>query len=376
MECWLESMARDGWMLTKGSAPWGRVTFVETQPTPAAYRLIPLKKRGDDQPHPYFIQDMEKIDWEYVRKWGEFFIFRSFDAAPQEPYPSPETQAADLDPVKKRTVQNLLWTVVLEVFLVALVAYTGYTRFLLSMLCLRMGLVSLTIAAGACIWLLINPICNLRKLTSLQARIRSGQGMNRNADWRKYARRNRFLKVAGYILTILLCFSSLLLNLTEKYEQKPLSEFPGEPPFATLEELMPADTDVTAENFLDGYYLQGRGIFIPRVLHWWSGINAVYEADDYSTAGIMDVQYLEAPSPGLAQAMAKDLTRSSFRNLPLNIPFLEDIDVDYIAGGDFQGTRVIMAQGSHVLVVRFTMGDKNGNFTLENWLRKTAEKLR
>lgn len=376
MEGWLESMALNGRMLVRRSALWGRVTFLETDPTVASYRLIPLKNRGDDQPHPYLIQDMEKIGWEYVRKWDEFFIFRNLEDSPQEPWSSPETQAADLEPVKKRAVQSLLWAIFLMVCLAALVAYTGYSRLLLSMLCLKTGLVSLTIGAGACIWLLINPICNLRRLTTLQTRIRSGQGQNRHTDWQKHARRNRCLKIAGYAMVVVLCFSSSIMNLTEKYGQKPLSDFPGEPPFATLDELAPEDASVTVENFLDGYYLQGRGIFIPRVLHWWSGVNAVYTDDDYSTAGIMDVQYLEAPSPALALAMAKDLTRSSFRNLPLNIPFLEDIDVDYIAGGNFQSPRVIMAQGNHVLVVRFTMGDKNGNFTLENWLRKTAEKLR
>lgn len=224
--------------------------------------------------------------------------------------------------------------------------------------------------------MLILPILNFRKITTLQKKIRSGQELNRNTDWQTHARRNRFLKVAGQVLVILLCSSSLILNLTEKQEQKPLSDFPGDPPFATLEELMPEDENVVAENFLDGYYFQGRGIFIPRALYWWSGMAAVYEDNDYSTAGIMEVQYLEAPNSAMALAMAKDLTRSSFRNLPLDIPFLEDIDVDYIAGGDFRGTRVIMAQGNHVIRARFTMGDINGNFTFENWLRKTAEKLR
>lgn len=374
MEGWLEQMARDGWLLTRRSDLWGRLAF--HRGGPAAYRLIPAEKRGDEEPNLMLKEDLQKLGWDYVQKWEGFFIFRSQSPVLREPCSDPSQLASALERAKGRHGLSLLAGLGVLVFLALAWLIDGPTRFILVFLPLRLNWLAPVILVLLILCLFLPPVLGLRNLSALQKKLRSGAALNRRRDWPRCARRVRLMKaVSGAVLLLAIGFSAYL-NFGKALDQYPLKAFPGEPPFATLEELAPEGEEAALSHFTDGYFKQGRGLFIPQVICWWDVGFADYADGTQVTPGIMDIEYIEAPSPRLALAMARDLTRSYASNTQPDLPFLEAVQADYKAAVFHRGVRVILAQGSHVVSARIDLGDSKGNFTFENWVNATLEKLK
>lgn len=373
MESWLHDMAMDGWLLTNCTALFGRLVFREEAADHVSYRLIPVRERGEDQPNGFFLEDMRKLGWEFVRKWEEFFVFRSFDPTAKEPYSTLERLAADLDLVKKRLRQQIYCGILVILILFGMIWWQGPTLLLISMMTRKLGWLFPALLILICLALLLPPIRAVRGLRDLQSKLRSGQPLNHQKG--RHAQPARLWNTFVWSLPLLIMFFSLYSNLGEKSERYPLADFPGDPPFATVEDLAPDET-VTCDHFNSGYFRQGRGLFIPRAIQWWDVGYASYADGTPITPGLMDIEYIEAPNHTMAMAFARDLARRSRGGSRPDLPLLNGLDADFADAIFRNGVRIILAQGNHVVSARIDMSDIKGNFTLENWARTTVEKMK
>lgn len=368
MESWLTDLADQGWLLTEETALRGRLVFREEASDHTAYRLIPCQTWGDDAPTGFFQEDMRNLGWLFVRRWEEFYIFRSFDPTSKEPYSSPESMIADLELVKKRQWRTIAIGIGLIAVAIGALIWGSATSLLIEM---ATGILSwlFPLMALLCFALyFIQPIRAIRHLNSLQKNLRSGIPPDRRKNWKSGARWTWLADAAHTAIWILFLFSTLTLNFGDEPARRPLTEFPGQPPFVTLTEV--AD-NVRQDS---GYYQLHEGTLFPVIIQWTEH-GAVVDADGSDAFGFLDLQYVEAPNEWLATAMAKDLASANSRGGTVQL--LPQFGLDYAAGTNKNGLiRVILAEGSQVVCARFTMGKASADFDLEHWTELMVEKLK
>ena len=89
IQTWLEDLAREGLLLEKEGFFGGIFTFLKTTPQRATYRLEPIQKKQsffDDinRPEPDIIELSGQLGWDFLVRYGIFYIYRSTDPHPRE----------------------------------------------------------------------------------------------------------------------------------------------------------------------------------------------------------------------------------------------------------------------------------------------------
>ncbi len=110
---WLEAQAQKGLFLDPEGYVLGMFQFQRGEPRDAKYRLEPIPDRSAvypieaNDPEPEFLEISGAFGWEYLAKYKEFYIYRSFDPEARELNTDPEIQAMALEEVKKRSFYSL-----------------------------------------------------------------------------------------------------------------------------------------------------------------------------------------------------------------------------------------------------------------------------
>lgn len=304
---WLEDLAKEGLLLDKDTPFFGFYTFVRTAPQTARYRLEPAAKAqtfwdGDPgKPREEAQSLYEALGWEYVTRYGDFFIYRSFDPQARELHTDPEIQAMALNVIKKRQRSTLLS----EILLVAVYGCFGVLRYPAG-ITIAMGLPVALVLYIFFLTMVIRPAYILWKLQILRKQLLRGEAIHRKKDWKSHALRRRVLRLVPGILFGLVLLFSLAAKIVDETQEILLEDFSGDPPFVTIGDLNP-----------DGTYQQKSLNYANRMRQWrswpfvdnweWYEFASIVLSDGTAVSGPLDVKYSKALSPVLAEQFAREL---------------------------------------------------------------------
>jgi len=252
IQAWLEDMAAQGLVLEADGIFLGIFTFQKTMPWKHRYRLTPIKEKkgfftdsadGPDEEEQEF---SKRCGWEYLVRYGSFYIYRATGPEARPLHTDPSVHALALGAVKREKRSAILSTI-LNFIICSLVSHELFNFFRSGAV---IGLAFLLSMIGFGSWLIGSSIAAVVRLSRYQKRLRNGDGLEQAKNWKKNAPWVRCVKLLP-ILCILVFFTGWMHSLSMAYNNIPLSEYPQDPPFAVLENVFPeAEIDRTA-NFGD-----------------------------------------------------------------------------------------------------------------------------
>ncbi len=392
LESWLTDLASEGLYLKKEGFFAGIAAFEQDVPQPVRYRLEAAPNStsmwsdnwGD--PPPEAVALSEEFGWEYVDKYGDFYIYRTFDPQARELNTDPAVQALTLKAVAKRQRSSLisliLWIIVYPIL---------FIRFCPVLVMLSMGSIFCLFTFFLVLYLITESFLRLRHFTRLRKTLLAGERIHHKKDWRKQAARKRLTK----LLTVAACVAWLIWIASLwsadilKTNETPLSEYTGDPPFSTL-------ADLDQEEVFD-YKRTVLGIS-NTIKEWgdpiapknikWEELATVHYQDGTSLDGSLYVDYHSTAAPFLARALTREYEqfdsrgshyfRTSERYCPLPLP---DLGIDYaVAYRDHLGFETIVLQQEnqvlHISFIQHSGTDDARRRSLGDWATLYAAELK
>lgn len=352
-QSWLEDLAREGLiLLKKDSILLGIATFTRQAPQPLRYRLEPTPKAAGstndyDTPDHRAVEMNEAFGWEYVTRYGQFYIYRCADPHAPELHTDPQLQELSLKALKKRTRNALLWSILNLLFL-------GWLNLGCILTIAAAFLGTLLIAGGLLLVLesFLSRLYELIHLKKLCDKMKQGQSPTGQADWKKgrfLFRVKRILEVILPLLWFIACFTSKADGeyLLQDYD-KPL-------PFATLEQVFPEEEVILDDAFVDSDIILYSDILIPETMEYSFYGDVRFDRFDTAYAYI-HVNYHRTVSPRIARQLAKEYvwhaTRQDlfFFRSDWSYYDVSGVEADYITCFN-QGYNVILilAKGNEII---------------------------
>lgn len=246
MQAWLEEMAAKGMILGKEGIFPGIVAFEKTTPKKIRYRLI-ASEHNPKQSRPYRyapIPDQEtqsfhrEFGWEYIATRRDFHIYACTDPNAPEMETDPLVQAMAYEQAIRREKLDVMGYTLLVAVNALLLGWQFYDFLMGNTYRFRtyhawIGLM----------WLfyLVPHIRGFRQLRLRQKLLREGQPLPTSPGYRKTAP-GYWLSLAGKALLIAALFLTVFHTPSAVYPQQDwisLSDYRGEIPFATMQELLP-----------------------------------------------------------------------------------------------------------------------------------------
>lgn len=380
LESWLEDMAEEGLFLTEDGFFCGFGFFHREEPRKAKYRLQASESQGgffsdDYEPLTEEQELSEALGWEYVTRNGEFYIYRSMSENVRELNTDPEVQAITMKMVQKRQY-NSLFNCVLWMILYPLLKKNGAV--VLPMLYMKSWF--FLFSAVLILWFFFGSVRKLIHYTRLRKKLKNGEQLNREKNWKKRA----WLYPAKNVLLIVLCciWGCLVLaniHRTVLFEDEiPLKEYTGNPPFATMADIALGQS----------YELQSVSYF-NTVTEWsdvlapvnfiWEEYAQIQVSEDRAVSGLWDVNYHEVKWEWMAKLLAADYYRLD-QERDFELLGELDLGIDYAVAylDDIHIPRVVLRHGKKVLHGSFHeySYEQETYFSLEEWAEILAEGLK
>lgn len=373
IQIWLEDMAARGKVLEKDGFFLGLACFRRTQPQKRKYRLQAVQKeagllsdRGDG-PEDLELELAEDFGWEYVARWGSFYIYTTADPAASELHTDPAVASIALRTVIRRErwalVDALFWAVLYPLCVIR----GGVVSTMLAM-----GTLWTAVTAGLLLTKLAGSIAALVHLRRLRKNYsRPGDG---GVSWQSRGRRYNLGRLLTLALT-LACLIGFLQTWSDDLlgsEEMPLAEFSGDVPFATMEELFSGDFTAYSYDWTNTVRRWSEPV-APE--NWvWDQTGQVKRPDGTVFSGGLEVNYHVLANELLARQLAWECyiqyrLERDFELLEISLP-----QVDYAVAlrGQLHFDTVILRQGNTVLVAQMY---QTGTETvpLEQWAAILAE---
>lgn len=379
VESWLEDLAKEGLLLVKDTPFFGFYSFIRTAPQTVKFRLEPAVKAqgfwdGDPGTPKEEAQDLyAELGWEYVTRYGEFFIYRSSNPHARELHTDPEIQAMALTAIKKRQ-----WhTLAAEILLVVFYACFGILRYPMGITIAMGGLAALAFYIYFLI-MVIRPAFVLWKLHKLRRQIVQGDAIYSKRDWKPHALVRQILQHAPDALFAVVLLFSIFARISDEMQEIKLEDFSGNPPFVTIADLNPG-----------GEYDRKSLSYANRMRQWeswpfvdnweWYEFASIELPNGTTVSGPLDVKYSEALSPILAEQFAKELilyadTGKYFTEaVPLDTEF-PDVKV-YRYQGKYGLDTVLLICDNIVVEAQILVDNAEGGSARDLWIQLMAERL-
>lgn len=381
MESWLEDLAEKGLFLTEDGFFCGFGFFHREEPRSAKYRLQASEVQGGflsdgDEPEKEQQEISEALGWEFVARRGEFYIYRSMSEDVRELNTDPEVQALTLKMVQKRQNSSffncIFWMVVFPLIRGSKAAFIAPMLYMKSWFYLFGALLVL--------WFFVDSIRAAVYYTRLRKKLKNGEKPNREKNWKKRAWQypaKIVLRIVLYCTWVFIVLGNIGRDVLFE-DTIPLSEYTGNPPFATMEDIAPGQS----------YELQSVRYF-NTVTEWsdllapvnfiWEEYAEVQVSKDRAVSGLWDINYHELKWEWMAKLVAKDYMRMD-RERDFEILGELDLGVDYAVAyiDDIHMEKVILVHGNKVLQGTFHeySGEQENYFTLEEWAKIMADSIR
>ena len=246
MEAWLQDMAKKGLILGNEGIFPGIVAFEKAQPQNVRYRLVasehPYRKarayRYAPVPDGKTQAFHREFGWEYIATRRDFHIYTCADPNAPEMETDPQIQAMAYGQAAKRQRTDVLcYALIVAVHLFTLI-WWAYDFLLGSAIRFPMNNVWLLL-----LWLfyLFPAVRGYRQLRLRQKMLKEGASLPPSPGYRKTAP-GYWLSLVGKAMLVTCLFVTVFLSPPALYQEEewtPLSQYTGEIPFATMEELLP-----------------------------------------------------------------------------------------------------------------------------------------
>ncbi len=308
-ESWLEELAARGLHLTPAGFFAGAAVFEKGEPRALRYRLDAAPRQAglmDDNggdPDPVERELRKAAGWDYVARRGQFYIYRAEGDEAAELHTDPAVQALRLQALVRRqrsaALSVLVWLLLYPVI---------FLRGRLLLTALELGTPLFLLVCAAALLLLVASVRTFLSLNALRRRLKNGEPPDHGKDWRSGAAR---WYLTHFALAALVCFLAVVLlvrwNDAAREERRPLSDWAGPLPFASLGELEP-ESAFSEKDWLgtDGYSLRA-DLLAPVNIRWTEHGEFGPPA---SGSGGFYVEYHEAASSWLASRLTEELLRT------------------------------------------------------------------
>lgn len=376
MEAWLEDMAKEGHLLSRDGFFMGFADFEVSKPVTMKYRLqaAPKAKSAfeEGEPDDEEMELSEAMGWEYVARRGEFHIYRSSDPAARELNTDPLVQALAIKTVNKRMpnhiVSMVLWLVIYPIFF------------------FDEGIVRATIATGSLfaiyslamlIWICCRDLRAIFRLRALRKRLESGEGIDRTRPWKKYALRHISARLLFVIAVIVWAVLTIFTFVRASDVDRPLGEYGGEPPFATMADFYPDAIEYVPDNFmgLTNYFEYISDPLISPISLIWRESAQLTLPDGSIKDGNLTVYYHEMSCPLLAEIVAWEFKRDAKNSRHFEELSLPELGIDHAEAYTDIFTTVLLREGSTVLVASYMQYDE-APLSLEQWAQTLADSIK
>ena len=207
----------------------------------------------------------------------------------------------------KRQRKDLFWSLLL---IGMLFFFDGRTA--LSYPLMLAVAVGTPVALAGYAWVLaaiVLPIVQLVKITALIKRIRNGEGLNRKKNWRKGAWIRKLREPVLFLLTFVVLYASFGDSFRAIAQEVPLSEFPEDPPFLTVQDLSPGG------QYQEIWEARNRArkwsdLLFPANYEWFEYSRITTPEGEHWT-GTLYVSYHETLSTTLARQLAREFLDSA-----------------------------------------------------------------
>lgn len=305
IQTWLEDMASQGLVLEADGTFLGIFTFQKTAPRKCRYRLAPVKdKKGffsdsSDGPGEEEQEFSAKCGWEYLVRYGSFYIYRATGENVRPLHTDPAVHSMALGAVKKKQ-RNTIISLILNFIIYSLLSHNLFSFFRSGAL---IGLVFVLGLLAFGIWLIASSIDAVVRLSRYQKRLRNGDDLEEPKNWKKNATFVRCVKLLP-ILCVIVFFAGWLHSLSLTYNSTPLTDYPQNPPFAVLEDIFPdAEIDRTSV-FLDYNTLIHYSTALSENYEWRQEDTVITDTGSYHC--ILRIEHHETVSKLWAKGLFRD----------------------------------------------------------------------
>ena len=376
IQTWLEELAAEGLLLERESVFCGFWSFEKTAPRKAVYRLEVVRGKfmeDTDAPREEIVDTAEAMGWEYVTRYGSFYIYRSFDPMVRPLHTDAQVQAATVKWLRRRAWSDLLWDIL---YVLLLFALRRSSIGLLFRCTATVGLVYGLSLVGLCGVFLLRPMVNVHYLQRSIRQLKANGALDAPKPWR----RNRHLWVSARILPVLLLvcvLGGLLSGLGTAGNRLPLEQYSGNAPFLSVQALYPEGT-VTDRTDMGDYntFLQW-DTALCRNTEWSESGNITVDGKSHHFILLLHVH--EAGQEWLTECIFRDYyAEDSRRYNGKRFETLEapETDLDEVLVYSSYGIRyILIRQGSTVVhgTVQIRHGEEPDRW--QDWLKAMEDLL-
>lgn len=379
VESWLTDLAKEGLLMDQDSQFFGFFSFTRTAPQNVKYRLEPAVKQQSfwdgepGMPKEEALALYAELGWEYVTRYGDFHIYRSYDPHARELHTDAELLADAVNVIRKRQRSNLVW-MVLDILILRFWTVMSYPMgFIISM-----GLGAMLVFYGFFIIMFLRPLAAVRKLRRIRKQLLAGENIHERVNWKATALRQRVMGHFPDLVFILLIFYILGSKIAEEEQKMELPEITRDPPFVTIADLNP-DGEYEPKG-LDYANRMRNWVSWPFVDNWeWYEFASIRMDDSTTLSGPLDVKYHEAISPWLAEQLAKELIRYADTGKYFTEAVPLETGFDHVRAYRYQGKygldTVLLICDNIVIEAQVLVDNAEGVTARDLWIELMAERL-
>lgn len=365
-ESWLGDMAGMGLHL-KETGNWS-FEFKRGEPKEVRYRLEPISKDEFDQKMA-LLELCDASGWEYVTEQSGFWIFRAEEPNAPEMNTEPALYAV--------AVKRLLWRKI-GGWLAALAAVCWmmwlFSRDLFRSL-ITFGPLPLIIMGLICVWFIAATAVQVVRLIQQARKLKKHVPLDHKKPWKRESLFYRFGYIC-YIVLYLMMFLTWGDKLAEAVSASAsLAEYEGDPPFVTMEDLIPGSEVTWKSQYHYNEYTEYSSVCSPVNLEWWEyGEIETPGGDTYS--GAMCVFYHETAAEWIAKGMVEQYIREFKEHGHTILDEYSTENAEYVLQYISSGrVTVLIRQGNTVINAWCDIENENEEGLFDTWLALTFEKL-
>ena len=374
LESWLQDCAAEGLHLAKEDSFFGFLAFERGTPRTVRYRLEPKPKEdGDfysDRPDKSVQALCEAYGWEFVVAYGQFYIYRALRPDAREMNTDFTVQAEALKVIRRQFSVNFLVQMILMANAFVRIFREPF-RYLVTFGGLyTYGFVALMVGALVLDGIRTAYIFRLRK------KLKQNIPLDHHKPWKKWALAHRLGRIVAWVFALAV-FSMMVTRCTSAFMQvdTPLSDYEGDPPIVTMEEIFPGG-EYVAQSMLDYNTFQHWSNSFSSENMEWKQYGQITAPDGTVYSGFMIVDYHETAAAWIAKGLAEDYFREDKETKHFKL--LESPTLGLDESRVFIGTTgpvIILRQGNILVRARILIDNaKNENVYLL-WAELMAQRL-
>lgn len=376
IQTWLEDLSAEGLVLEPDGSLFGFLTFQRQPPHRLRYRLTPVtRKKGffsgsADAPGSEELEFSAQCGWEYVMRYGSFYIYRTPDREARPLHTDPAVQAMALNSLRKQRRNAVLSEVFFWGIYLGLRSSGTLALYRTGIL---LGLTHMIVLFSLFLWVAGGLLLSAVQLFRYHARLRRGDTLEQAKNWKKTAPAVLTGKLAPWVLSLILIVT-WGIGLKHSSGSGPLEALGADLPFATLADTFPdAELDRTAS--LGDY---NTALCYSNALsdntEWKE--NADISGGYY---GILRLQYHRTISPLLAKGTARDYYNDEsgrFRGKRFEDVQAPETGLDHVQVFRSYGVlHIVIQHNCEVIHATVLISDGNQNNHWQLWLQATEQKL-